>query len=352
LKLSIIVPAYNVEDHLGDSLASLERGSLQDFEVLIVDDGSVDRTAEVARRRADRDSRFILITTENGGSGAARNRGLDRARGEYVAFLDADDWVEPEMFERLLEVTETFPYDAVSCDLVFEHPNSSIVETSASRAGAYTRSEIEGSIFPLLLTSDRLTREWPYRLVTKVFRRQHLHDHGIRFAEHLRAAQDFTFSVEAMYRAQNFFYLRGLDGYHYRKNPTSRTNSGLADAWANYRGLDEELAKVVGSDPRFVDQLAFAELHGDLSSLTYLYRNLQPEGRREARTTMTAQLTQVDRARAFTALDWRGVPTAKRIVCQLMRRRQWFALHLLLVARSVAESRQREKLLKHSEDRS
>lgn len=345
MKLSIIMPAYNVEAYLDDSLASLEQQSLQDFEVLIIDDGSLDRTAEIARNWSERDSRFILITTPNGGSAAARNRGLDRAQGEYLAFIDADDWVGPEMFERLLAVTETVPYDSVSCDLTFELPSASVVETSTSRAGAYTRAEIESAFFPLLLTSDRLTRDWPYRMVTKVYRRQQLVDHGIRFAEQLRAAQDFTFSVEAMYKAENFFYIKGLSAYHYRQNPTSRTNSGLEHAWMNYRALDVELARIVGDDSRFADQLALAELHGDLSSLSYLYRGLRFRGHREARMTMTARLGEVDRSRAFAALDWRGMSLGKSVACRLIRRRRWRLLHASLLARSVVESRRRRRLL-------
>lgn len=105
-KVSVIIPAYNVDRFIGRAIESLQRQTLSDFELLIVDDGSTDRTGDVADRAAERDIRIEVIHTENQGAPAARNTALDRARGEFVHFVDGDDWVEPNMLADLVEIAE------------------------------------------------------------------------------------------------------------------------------------------------------------------------------------------------------------------------------------------------------
>jgi hypothetical protein len=95
-KVSVIVPAYNIESYITDTLVSLEDQSFHDFEVLVVDDGSTDNTAKQVKVFCQRDSRFQLLQKENGGLASARNYGMSHARGEYIALLDADDIYKPE----------------------------------------------------------------------------------------------------------------------------------------------------------------------------------------------------------------------------------------------------------------
>ncbi|MEB3293952.1 MAG: glycosyltransferase [Synechococcales bacterium] len=90
-RISVIVPAYNVSGYLADALTSLEHQTFQDFEVLIVDDGSTDETAAIARSFSQRDTRFRLLQKPNGGLSSARNFGIAQAQGEYIALLDGDD---------------------------------------------------------------------------------------------------------------------------------------------------------------------------------------------------------------------------------------------------------------------
>ena len=96
-KVSVIIPAYNVDRFIGRAIESLQNQTMRNFELIVVDDGSTDRTGQVADRMAERDIRIDVIHTENQGAAAARNVALDRARGEFVHFVDGDDWVEPTM---------------------------------------------------------------------------------------------------------------------------------------------------------------------------------------------------------------------------------------------------------------
>lgn len=101
--VSVIIPAYNAEEFLEECLESIRVQSLTDFEAIIVNDGSTDDTAEIARCIAEADRRFSVMTVPNGGVSRARNIGMDMARGDYVTFVDADDVIHPDAFKTMLE---------------------------------------------------------------------------------------------------------------------------------------------------------------------------------------------------------------------------------------------------------
>lgn len=110
--VSIILPAFNAEAHIADAIESIRRQTFSDFEVLVVDDGSVDLTQSKALKAIGGDPRFLLVRQPNGGVSAARNTGLRLARGEWISFVDADDILAPKLLERLWNKT------AESIDLV------------------------------------------------------------------------------------------------------------------------------------------------------------------------------------------------------------------------------------------
>ena len=97
-KISVIVPVYKAEAYLHRCVDSILAQTFQDFEVLLIDDGSPDRSGEICDEYARKDKRVRVFHKENGGVSSARNMGLDNARGEYVCFVDSDDWLDEEMF--------------------------------------------------------------------------------------------------------------------------------------------------------------------------------------------------------------------------------------------------------------
>jgi CDP-glycerol glycerophosphotransferase len=113
-QISVVVPFFNNEDLLGDCLASIAAQTFTDLEVIMVDDGSSDGSAAVAAARAAADPRFSLLRVPNGGPGSARNRGIERASGRYLAFVDADDALPPHAYERMLDALAASGSDFVS----------------------------------------------------------------------------------------------------------------------------------------------------------------------------------------------------------------------------------------------
>ena len=100
-KISVIIPVYNAEKYISDCLESVVRQTYKNLEILLVDDGSKDGSAGICQEWCKKDARIRLLQKENGGVSSARNLGLQEASGEYVTFVDEDDWIGERMLEKL-----------------------------------------------------------------------------------------------------------------------------------------------------------------------------------------------------------------------------------------------------------
>lgn len=114
-KISVIIPVYNVEPYLERCLDSIIHNTYRNLEIICVDDGSPDNCGAILDRYAERDDRIVVIHKENGGLSSARNSGMDVATGEYIAFIDSDDWIHPQYFEILMYVLKQKNSDLTIC---------------------------------------------------------------------------------------------------------------------------------------------------------------------------------------------------------------------------------------------
>ncbi len=129
MKVSVVVPCYNVAAYVGRALLSLANQSLHDIEIICVDDASTDNTVAVLKECARLDLRIRIIENDkNMGVGPTRNRGIDAARGEYVAFLDADDWMESTFLEKLVHAAEKYKLPVVCSEVVIHSPDGTILK--------------------------------------------------------------------------------------------------------------------------------------------------------------------------------------------------------------------------------
>lgn len=180
--LSVIVPLYNAEQYLANCLDSLLAQSFTDIEVICVNDGSSDKSGEIAAKYAAADGRFTLIDKPNGGPSSARNVGIREAHGTYVCFLDADDTYTPNACGRIASAFDSGLYDIVvfggNC-LPADRADRRIVDALSPRAADYPRFD------PALLFSDRTH---PY--IRFAIRREFLLEGGFFFDEELRVGEE------------------------------------------------------------------------------------------------------------------------------------------------------------------
>lgn len=119
MKVSVIVPVYNVEKYIGKCLASIKNQTLSDFECLIINDGTKDGSVDVAKKLVKDDARFKFFDKENGGLSDARNYGIDRASGEYLCFIDSDDYIDKELLELTYNMGKEYDSDIVCFDMYY-----------------------------------------------------------------------------------------------------------------------------------------------------------------------------------------------------------------------------------------
>lgn len=123
-KVSIIVPFYNVEKYIEKCLETLVNQTLHDIEIILVNDGSKDNSEKIAKKFNKKyPKKIIYVEKENGGLSDARNYGMNFAKGEYIAFLDSDDYVEKDTYENMYEIAKNENADIVECDFFWEYPN-------------------------------------------------------------------------------------------------------------------------------------------------------------------------------------------------------------------------------------
>ncbi|MCF0215414.1 MAG: glycosyltransferase family 2 protein [Fibrobacteraceae bacterium] len=116
-KVSVIIPIYNTEDYLEDCLQSVQDQSLSDFEVIMINDGSTDASSSIAKKWLTQDDRFKLFETENHGPAKARNLGLKKAQGQFITFVDSDDYILPTFLEKMVSTAENLMVDIVCCNV-------------------------------------------------------------------------------------------------------------------------------------------------------------------------------------------------------------------------------------------
>lgn len=210
--ISVIVPVYNAEEYLSDCLCSLIRQTCRELEILVVDDGSEDRSAAVCMEWEKRDGRIRLLRKKNGGVSSARNLGLAEAKGEYIAFVDADDWIMPDMLERQRSLLERERADMVLDDYqeAGEAERDAFRKTcreqesgqaGKDRPGKEEKKTSEGSETDCLMMNaasyvENYLLQSCSRCWSILFRREAIG--GIRFPEELTIGEDLLFVARLM----------------------------------------------------------------------------------------------------------------------------------------------------------
>ncbi len=253
MKLSIIVPVYNVEKYLEECVDSLLNQTLQDLEIFLVDDGSTDRSGEIADRYArEYPDKVHTLHLNNGGQGRARNAALPMASGDYVGFVDSDDWIERDMYEKLLDRAEKTGADVVVCDFL-EHYADGREQTLPACFQDHPLSAAGSSC-------------------NKIFRRSLIGD--LRFPEGLWY-EDFYFSAVMLLRSKRTEFIPE-PLYVYRRGQESTMHNNNARKNLDMLKIMELIEREIGEDAR--EDFDFLVInHVVLDSISRLARQDAPD---------------------------------------------------------------------------
>lgn len=233
LKVSIIIPVYNEEQYLKQCLDSICNQTLKEIEIICVDDGSSDCSLEILQKYAEKDARIRVLTQKNQFAGVARNRGMEYASGKYLSFLDADDYFETDMLEKMYEKAEKKEADIVICRYA-EHCDgeTELRKVDCSFEDLFFQTQEQKEVFSgaslNLAGIFQITKGWAW---DKLFRTDFVRRCGYQFPD-FRSSEDGFFVYMLMARAERISYMDDLLAVHRVNNALSLSNTKDKD-WIN-----------------------------------------------------------------------------------------------------------------------
>jgi len=296
--VSVIAPIYNVEKHLAKSLESITNQTYPHLEIILVDDGSTDGSPTIIREFAERDDRVHAIIQANAGVSAARNAGLEAATGDFVMFVDADDWIEANTLELMMDVIDPdgLALDFASCGYWIDYPYESIVGPPLTQFQGIL--DTAAGLKSVLGTRQRFA-------VTRLYRRALIGT--TRFREDIHWGEDTIFVIEVALKAQHSAIVHE-PLYHYIQSEGSATRSTVNPKRLTGPKMTEILEELVQDDyPQLVDYI----LKTRLDTLAILIQDAQELPRPESRR-LTKQFTK--QIRSNFGQIWRApalAPTTK-----------------------------------------
>jgi len=217
-KVTIVVPVYKVENTIRRCIDSLIQQSLKEIEIILVDDGSPDRSGAICDEYAAIDYRIKVIHKENGGASSARNAGMRIAQGDYIGLVDSDDYVEKSMYEVLHNIAESKNVDVVNCGCLSETVKGVDKLISGFRKGLVLNhfDIVESAQHP-----ENGLRDFWFSCCN-IYRKKFLEDHALYFDTNVKYGEDVNFNLQAFLLARSFYSTDQLL-YHYVENPNGLT---------------------------------------------------------------------------------------------------------------------------------
>ena len=209
--VSILVPIYNAEAYISQCLKSILGQTYPVLQVILIDDGSTDNSFAICQEYANSDSRIELYHQENQGVATTRNNLLEKVRGDYVLFIDADDWVEPDMVESLVNLAETHNADIVTCKNV---TNDSVCQKDSIELDVWNQEETIYHFLRHIILNGSL---WNKLIRTRLL-------NGIKFQPDISYGEDALFCWRVLQRTQKVVQT-SAQYYHYRMNNDSISHS-------------------------------------------------------------------------------------------------------------------------------
>ncbi|MHC5738542.1 glycosyltransferase family 2 protein [Nostoc sp.] len=257
-KVSVIIPAYNTEAYIAKAIESALEQTLDDIEVIIVDDGSTDKTVEIAKSFTDQRLK-IMVNQQNLGVSAARNRALRAAQGEWIAVLDSDDWYVPERLEKLVYLANEINADMIADDLhLIKDGATSPWSTLIQESGECIDKIIPIDIVYFVETDVYGKPGLHLGLSKPLFKREFLVKHGIMYDENLSIAEDFWFDMKFLINGARFF-LVPKPYYFYRSRTISLVRQNILSALNQYLSSTKYFMEqeVVKKNPALIRALSY-----------------------------------------------------------------------------------------------
>lgn len=284
MTVSVIVPVYNTEKYLKACVDSILSQTHKDLQVILIDDGSTDKSGEICDSYQEKDSRVIVKHTENMGVSHARNVGLNCATGDYIAFVDSDDTIKPDMYETLLRIAHEYKVQIVSSDFVF---NGKPVKNSLDENTVYNENRIKTEVLPQFTCNNSIG---VFEFKNKIFTNSLIQDNDIRFYEEFSYQEDLMFMINIYGNAKSLYYLPKAF-YEYVPLPTGLYSSYRENGGERFITARKKMLSLI--EKYHIENIDFTNFNiGFLYNITYFIFRTQNyiKNRKKRRLLITAVL--------------------------------------------------------------
>lgn len=326
---SIIVPVYKVETYLETCIDSILRQDCNDFELLLIDDGSPDHCPDICDTYGRTDPRVRVIHKRNEGLVKARETGMELAKGTYIGFVDGDDWMEPGWLKAAKGITDAYHPDILSFCTFLNFSARQTRVPSRLQPGYYDKNAMEKYIYPIMLydSNERFYHFGVYPSVANKLIKKELiwknrcKDPRITMGEDAACVYASLLDADSLYVMKEYYY-------HYRQNETSMTNAYDRERFLKYQYLLQYMEKIFeGQKYDLQKQLKY---HRAFRVKHAVWNESKAKGtiRHRARQLQT-KMEQYDFADAFDYLELKNMGMSSRLFVFLMRKRNYTGLIIM-----------------------
>lgn len=321
-EISIIVPVYNAEKYLRKCISSILAQKSVSIELILVNDGSNDASGTICDEYAVNDERVKVFHVKNGGPARARNIGMNHATGKYIGFVDADDYIEPDMYSLLLQKAEANNYEITTCgfDLILNGQTIGITHPELGNSELLGSVNIRGNAISKYYTANAGT--WP-SLWNKLYLREFIEKEHTRIDESLIRAEDYWFNFDLICRAERIGSV-DMIAYHYvQDNQNSTMHSIRENQYVEWKASRQKLLQRNQVLQIQFDPYSFTE--GFLYNVSVHLRDLVSVGKWEK-----AKFVLLDPYYTEMITYDRNLPKHIKVLHSFVKHHKYIAAHLWL----------------------
>ena len=245
MKVSVIIPVYQVEEYLKKCVDSVLNQTYKDMEVILIDDGSKDSSGKICDNYADSDTRVSVIHKKNGGLMSAWMAGVQVSSGDYLFFVDSDDWIDEDMLEKMIASMTMEDVDLVCCNYYIEYENGKFADKHTVSPGRYDKKKIQELIVPQLISDGGyLSRGIRICRWAKLIKKSLIIENLKYCNFELSIGEDMNIIVPTILSANSLYIMEDSYMYHYRMNQNSIMKKMSPNMWNQVRKLYETMSSV------------------------------------------------------------------------------------------------------------
>lgn len=233
MKISIIIPIYNSEKYLARCIETVIGQTYKNLEIILVNDGSRDKSLNICKYYQSKDSRIVIIDKINEGVSVARNTGIDAATGKYIGFVDADDWIEPNMYESMLNNIEKYKCNIAFCNFTKDTKYGRYFKKINVNKNVLSKLDIINELIANMIGIEDILPKYHYVMGSIwrcLYNRDFLNKYNLKFRSGISIMEDLVFNIQALIFCDKVCIDHGCY-YHYIKNKSSSLHTYNEKMW-------------------------------------------------------------------------------------------------------------------------